>query len=127
MFHWQFLIPMFSLYISSLNFGASYIKGQWEQVQSKECHFLFTYTFLAFFIFLVSSKILYFFHFHSFFDEVSNFWNRILTNQKPEVVIRNCQWNCMFFSLHCKHFCLISMHDVIENSNCFSLQWVINV
>ena len=31
----------------------------------------------------------------SFFDEVSNFRNRILTNQKPELVIRNCQWNCM--------------------------------
>ena len=36
-----------------------------------------------------------FYHFHFFFDEVSNFRNRILTNQKPEYVIRNCQWNSM--------------------------------
>ena len=28
-------------------------------------------------------------------DEVSNFCNRILTNQKQELVVRNCQWNCM--------------------------------
>ena len=33
--------------------------------------------------------------FSSFFDEVSNFCNRILTSQKPELVKRNCQWNCM--------------------------------
>ena len=29
-----------------------------------------------------------------FFDEVSNFRNRILTNQKQEYVMKNCQWNC---------------------------------
>ena len=28
-------------------------------------------------------------------DEVSNFRNRILTIQKPKLVIRNCQWNCI--------------------------------
>ena len=33
--------------------------------------------------------------FISFFDEVSNFRNRILTNQKHELVVSNCQWNCM--------------------------------
>ena len=32
-----------------------------------------------------------------FFDEVSNFRNRTLTNQKQELVVQNCQWNCMFF------------------------------
>ena len=31
--------------------------------------------------------------FISFFDEVSNFRNRILTNQKPELTIRNCPCN----------------------------------
>ena len=35
----------------------------------------------------------------SFFDEASNFGNRILTNQQPKLVIRNCQWNCMFNAL----------------------------
>ena len=34
--------------------------------------------------------------FISFFDEVSNLRNRVLTNQKLELVIRICQWNCMF-------------------------------
>ena len=33
--------------------------------------------------------------FVSFFDEVLNSRNRILTNQKQELVIRNCQWNYM--------------------------------
>ena len=31
----------------------------------------------------------------SFFDKVSNFNNRLLSNQKPGYVIRNCQWNCI--------------------------------
>ena len=31
-----------------------------------------------------------------FFDEVSKMHNRLLTNQKPENMIRNCQWNCMW-------------------------------
>ena len=31
----------------------------------------------------------------SFFGEVSNFCNRILTNQKPGLVIKNWRWKCM--------------------------------
>ena len=42
-----------------------------------------------------SSKNLCFYYFHFFlFDEVWNFYNRILTNQKYEFVIKSCQWNC---------------------------------
>ena len=41
-------------------------------------------------------KICVFIIFISFFDEVSNL--RILTNQKPELLIRNCQCNCMLIS-----------------------------
>ena len=37
-----------------------------------------------------------------FFVEVSNFREIILTNQKMELVIRNCQWNCML-----KHFSVL--------------------
>ena len=33
-----------------------------------------------------------FYHFHFFFDKVSNFSNKIIHNQKPELVITNCQW-----------------------------------
>ena len=31
----------------------------------------------------------------SFLDEVSNFRNRTLTNQKHELVVSNCERNCM--------------------------------
>ena len=55
---------------------------------------MFIYTFLAFFV-LLHQKITAFIIFICFFDEVSNLCNRILTNQKPELVIRNCQRNCM--------------------------------
>ena len=59
---------------------------------------MFTYTFLAF-LFVVAvifhQKICVFIIIISFFDVVSNFCNRILTNQKPELVIGNCQWNYM--------------------------------
>ena len=42
------------------------------------------------------SKDMCFYHFNLFsFDKVSNFCNKLLTNQKLELVMRNCQWNCM--------------------------------
>ena len=31
-------------------------------------------------------------------NEVSNFLNRILTSHKKELVVQNCQWNCMLYS-----------------------------
>ena len=40
---------------------ACYIRSQWGEVQSKECYFMLTYTFLTFFFF--SSQKLYFYHF----------------------------------------------------------------
>ena len=43
-----------------------------------------------------SSWNMWFYHFHFFFFEVWNFCNRILTNQKHELVVSNCQWNCMW-------------------------------
>ena len=51
-------------------------------------HFFFSF-FMSFFI--MKFVII----FISFFDEVSNFRKRILTNQKYELVVPNCQWNCM--------------------------------
>ena len=42
-----------------------------------------------------SSKICVFIIFISFFDKVSNFHKRILINQRDELVVSNCQWNCM--------------------------------
>ena len=51
--------------------------------------------FLAIFVLFLVITFVFFIIFISIFDEVSNFLNRILTNQKQEFVIRNCQWNCI--------------------------------
>ena len=98
MFHWEFLITIFSPCL--LKFGDFYITGKWGRMLSEECYIMLTYTFFGiFFFFLVCvfhQKICVFIIFISAFDEASNFRNRILTNQKPELVIRNCQWNCKY-------------------------------
>ena len=52
--------------------------------------FIFHYKICVFIIF-----ISFFLSFFFFFDEVSNFRNRILTNQKRELVVSNCQLNCI--------------------------------
>ena len=68
--------------------------GSVGRVQYKECYFMLIYTIYAFFCCFSSKKSVYII-LTSSFDEVSNFGNGMLTNQKPELVIRNCQWNCM--------------------------------
>ena len=70
----------------SLKFGAYYIKGQCGEFKRKMVLNAFIYFF---------GILLWFFiiKFISFFDEVSNFCKRILTNQKHELVVSNCQWN----------------------------------
>ena len=87
--------------------------GSVGRVHSKECYFLFAYTFLAFF-YRFLSKILCFIIFTSFFDEVSNFRYRTLTNQKPELVIINCQWNCMQEFMEIKTWLLFYCHVIKE-------------
>ena len=68
--------------------------GSVGRVQSKDCCIMFTYTFFCIFVVVFHQKIC-FYHFHFFFDKVSNLRNRILTNQKPELMIINCHWNSM--------------------------------
>ena len=80
----------------SLKFGSCYIKGLWGWVQNKEY-----VTWRHFFVF-VYYEICVFIIFISFYGKVSNFCNRILTNQKQELMSRNCQWNCM----SAKHWCI---------------------
>ena len=46
---------------------------------------------MLFLFFIIKFVFLSFF----FFDEVSNFRNRILTNQKRELVVSNCQLKCI--------------------------------
>ena len=55
---------------------------------------MLSYTFRHFFA-VFHHKICVFIIFISFFDKVSNFRNSILTNQKRELVVYKCQWNCM--------------------------------
>ena len=50
--------------------------------------FIFHDKICAFIIFI-------FFFFFLFFKEVSNFCNRIITNHKRELMVSDCQWNCM--------------------------------
>ena len=54
----------------------------------------FTY-FSGIFVVVFHHKIFVFIIFISFFDEISNFPNRVLTDQKNELLVSNCQWNCM--------------------------------
>ena len=69
-------------------------QGPVGRVQNKNTtlyfHLLFWQFFAVFYL-----KICVFIIFISFFDEVSNFRNRILTYQKRELVVSNCLWNCM--------------------------------
>ena len=63
-------------------FQACYITGQWGEFTVKNATLHVLILSWHFFLFLI--KKLCFFHFHFVFDEVSNFRNRILTNQKPK-------------------------------------------
>ena len=52
--------------------------------------------FFVIFVVAFHQKICVFIILISFFDGVSNLRNRILTNQKRELVVSNFQWNCMY-------------------------------
>ena len=60
----------------------------------KKCYLMLFLFFITKFVFLSFSFLSFFLSFF-FFDEVSNFRNRILTNQKRELVVSNCQLNCI--------------------------------
>ena len=69
-----------------------HIMSQWGGFRIKTVICVFIYFFAGFF----SSWNLCFYYINFFFlDEVSNFRDRILTNQKQEFLVQNCQWNCM--------------------------------
>ena len=78
----------------SLKFGTCYISGQCGQ-------FIKNVTFLHFVVGF-HHKICVFTIFISFSEKVPNFHNRILTNQKRELVISNCQRNYMVKYIHKK-------------------------
>ena len=76
----------YHLYILRISKVSSILHhGSVGRVHSDECYFIFKYTYLTFFFVLFFiKKIRVFIIFISFFDELSNFRNRKLTNQKPE-------------------------------------------
>ena len=84
------------IFSSSLLFGAYHITGQ-SGVYIKGMHNAFIYFFdiYIFFVclFVCHNEICVFIIFISFFDEVSNFCNRVLTNQKHELVLSKYQPN----------------------------------
>ena len=95
------LLISYHLYFLCISkvFG-SYITGQWGKFTVKNATlYVFTYIFQTFFFCFSSKKKRkkkVFLSFPILFsDEVSNFHNRLLTNQKPEQVTRNCQYNYM--------------------------------
>ena len=90
---------MIPIYFSvSVKFGPYYITGQWGEFIKKMLLNAFIYFFGFFFFFFLLFFIIKFvflsFSF-LFFDEVSNFRNRILANQKHESAATHCQRNCM--------------------------------
>ena len=74
--------------------------AQWGEFRVKNAtlclHVLLWLLLLLLLLLLFSIRDLCYHRFHFLFNEVLNFLNRISTNQKPELVIRNCQWDCMY-------------------------------
>ena len=85
-------------------------EGEFRVKNDTLCLHILCWYFLLFFI----KKMCHFIIFISFFDEVSIFCNRLLTNQKLELVIRNCQWNYAYwYQLLCTH-----------NSYFYDIKWI---
>ena len=56
--------------------------------------YVYVYFLNIFLLFFINKYVFFSFSF-LFCDEIPDIHSRILTNEKPEWVIRNCQWNCM--------------------------------
>ena len=76
--------------------------------------YFYIYFFCIFLLFFIIKFVFLSFLFLFFMIKVSNFRNRILTNQKRELVVSNCQRNCMIVisdtligSWMCFSFCLL--------------------
>ena len=93
-----------------MKFEACYMTCQWGEFRVKNATLSVHILFLAFFLLLFIKMFVFLSFPFSFFYKVSKLRNRILTNQKPELMIRNCQWN---FSLQtnlfndCRGFALL--------------------
>ena len=91
----NFLSPMFSPISKVWSVVHHWSVGQ---VQSKECCFVFSYIYFWHFYLFIYLFIL-FFIFHQIicvFIIFIYFADEVLVFSEPEMLIRNCQWNCMF-------------------------------
>lgn len=79
----NFLSPIFTPYLVS-KFWVCYIHGSEEQVQSKECYYMFTDTFFLLLLFFI--KKLCFYHFHFLF------WQSVDFSQQNIIGNRN-RWS----------------------------------
>ena len=79
----------------SLNLGWHCITSHWGEFKTKNANYVYIHVFGIFCCFSSTNLCFYHFYFHFFIDKGSSICNKILTNQKPESVIRNCQWNFM--------------------------------
>ena len=100
----------------TFKFWTCYITGQWDEFRVKNGTLCLHPLFEAFFV-VFYQKICVFIIFISFIDEASSFRNRVLTNQKSELVARNYQWNCMIwcstiFMLHYQ-YCTKTLHYLL--------------
>ena len=89
--HWQFHIT--HVFFRIFKVGACCITGQWGEFTINNAtlclHILFRQFFCLFVcLFVFHQKVCIFIIFIYFFDKASNFRSRVLTNQKPELVIR---------------------------------------
>ena len=70
--------------------------GSVERVENENTTLCFHLIFFWHFVNVFHQKICVFIIFISFFDEASNFRNRIMTNQKLGLVVQNCQGNFIY-------------------------------
>ena len=90
------LTVSYDLYFFRLSKVSSMLhEGSVGRGQNKGCYFMFSCTFLEFFVAVVV--------FHPKICVFIIFTSSILTSQKQELVIRNCQWNCLY-ALVIAHF-----------------------
>ena len=94
-FHRQFLL----IYIFSvtLKFFACYITVKWDEFTIRNAILYFhVLSWHFFFVVLFHYKIFAFIVFIPFVDNVSNFRNKMLTNQKLDLMARQCQSDWMY-------------------------------
>ena len=73
--------------------GSCYLTDQWGELRVQNATHVYICLFGRFLMFIKTFVFLSFSFL--FFDEASSISSRTLTNQKLELVIRDCHWNCM--------------------------------